>query len=88
MKNVQNELSVEKDEKFGMKEAWALFKDKILITPFTFRKREVIEFKQILHIFDEDENKIPKEKMRDELNNIKYALGELAEIDREWFHYF
>ena len=87
MRNVRNELFSEKGMKLGLKEALSLFKDKILITPFRARKRELRELKRILQVFDDDEEKIPKEKLRDELNNIKYSLEELSEINREWFRY-
>jgi len=65
-----------------------LFKENVIIRSFHTRNKELSELKKLLHLFDADENKIPKEKIKDELDKMKNALEELIDIDKQWLRFY
>ena len=89
VKHVKTELMAYKGINLSLKETLTLFKKNIVLTPFNSRNKEISELRKILNVFECEErsSKIPKENLRQELYNIKGALEELIEIDKDWLRY-
>lgn len=79
--------SQNKENKKDLKEILRHFRENVLITPFKNKKKENKELNQIFNMFQMEIGKTPKLDLKAEIQEIKAALQDLLEIERDWLRY-
>lgn len=64
-----------------------MFKEQVLITPFKTKNKENSELQKMFNVFQSEIHKIPKLAVREEFDEMKSALEDLTEIEKEWLRY-